>query len=146
MRIPSLVAVAALSAASSLNPTIVKGEEPDALCPRGNATLHGEYFSMGGGTVPGVGPVAFIGRIHFDGKGNLTNPFTVSLGGTIRRAVAPGSYTVNDDCSGTFLLETPIGPHHYDLRVMPDGSKVDYIETDSGTIISGGASRMRLDE
>lgn len=141
MRTLGLIAAAALGTAANLNPPTVNAGE--ALCPRGNATLLGEYFSMGGGTVPGVGPVAFIGRIHFDGKGNVINPFTVSLGGTILRSVGPGSYTVNEDCSGTFLLETPIGPQHYDLRVMPDGSKVDYIETDAGTIISGGASRMK---
>lgn len=145
MRTLSLIAVAALGAASSFSPPPVNAGEPEALCPRGDATLLGEYLSMGGGTVPGVGPVAFIGRIKFDGKGNVTNPFTASLGGTILRADVPGTYTLNDDCSGTLLLETPIGPQHYDLRVMPDGSKIDYIETDSGTIISGGASRMKHD-
>jgi hypothetical protein len=33
----------------------------EAMCPRGDATLRGTYMSKGGGSVVGVGPVAFIG-------------------------------------------------------------------------------------
>lgn len=109
------------------------------LCPRGNATLHGAYMSRGNGTVTGVGLIAFQGTVYLDGKGGVTNPFTASFAGTIVRVVAPGTYTLESDCTGTMTLG---GVDHFDLRVSPDGSRVDYIKTDSGTIVSGTASRV----
>jgi hypothetical protein len=111
-----------------------------ALCPRGDATLRGTYMSRGGGTVVGVGPVAFIGTVYFDGKGGITNPFTVSFAGTISRVVGKATYSVKSDCSATFT--TTDDTQHFDMRVSPDGSKVDYIETDAGTVISGSAARV----
>jgi hypothetical protein len=111
-----------------------------ALCPRGDATLRGTYMSKGGGTVPGVGPVAFIGTVYFDGKGGITNPFTVSFAGAISRVEGKATYTVNSDCTATFT--TTDNTQHFDMRVSPDGSKVDYIETDAGTVISGSGSRV----
>lgn len=115
-----------------------------AVCPRGDATLHGTYMSRGGGTVVGVGPVAFIGTVYFDGKGGLNNPFTVSLAGTISRVVGKATYTVKKDCSATFT--TADDTQHFDMRVSPDGSKVDYIETDAGTVVSGSASRAKHED
>ena len=119
----------------------LKPADSEALCPRGDATLRGTYMSRGGGTVVGVGPVAFIGTAYFDGKGGITNPFTVSFAGTISRVVGKATYTVKNDCSATFT--TADDTQHYDMRVSPDGSRVDYIETDAGTVISGSASRVK---
>jgi hypothetical protein len=96
-------------------------------------------MSRGGGTVIGVGPVTFQGTVYLDGKGGAINPFTISFAGTISRAVAPGIYTVKGDCTGTMTLA---GVNNFDIRVSPDGSKLDYIQTDAGTVISGSASRV----
>ena len=115
--------------------------DSEALCPRGDATLRGAYMSMGGGSVVGVGPVAFIGTVYFDGKGGITNPYTVSFAGTISRVVGKATYSVKSDCTATFT--TVDGTQHFDMRVSPDGSKVEYIETDAGTVISGSASRVK---
>jgi hypothetical protein len=114
--------------------------DSEAQCPRGDATLRGTYMSQGGGTVIGIGPVAFVGTLYLDGKGGVTNPFTISFAGTISRVVAPGTYTVNGDCTGTMTLA---GTNNFDFRVSPDGSKLDYIQTDAGTVISGSASRVK---
>ncbi len=115
-------------------------ENSQALCPRGNATLRGVYMSQGGGTVVGVGPVAFVGTVYFDGKGGITNPFTLSFAGTISRVVGKATYTVKSDCTATFT--TVDDSQHFDMRVSPEGNKVDYIETDAGTVISGSGSRV----
>ena len=112
----------------------------EASCPRGDATLRGTYMSKGGGSVVGVGTVAFIGTVYFDGKGGITNPYTVSFAGTISRVVGKATYTVKSDCTATFT--TTDDTQHFDMRVSPDGRKVDYIETDAGTVISGSASRV----
>jgi len=119
----------------------LKAADSEAPCPRGDATLRGTYMSMGGGTAVGVGPVAFIGTVYFDGNGGIINPYTVSFAGTISRAVLKATYSVNSDCTATFT--TTDGTQHFDMRVSPDGSKVDYIETDAGTVISGSGSRVK---
>jgi hypothetical protein len=54
--------------------------------------------------------------------------------------VGKATYTVKSDCTAT--VTTADDTQHYDMRVSPDGSKVDYIETDGGTVISGSASRV----
>jgi hypothetical protein len=146
----ALISVAALAALafdrhigviSQVRAEELKAANSEALCPRGDATLRGTYMSMGGGTVVGVGPVAFIGTVYFDGNGGITNPYTVSFAGTISRVVGKATYTVNSDCTATFT--TTDNTQHFDMRVSPDGSKVDYIETDAGTVISGSGSRVK---
>jgi hypothetical protein len=87
----------------------------------------------------GIGPVSFVGEITYDGKGNLVNPFTVSFNGVISRLVAIGTYTVNGDCTGSVSASGG----HYDFVVNPDGSKVNFIETDANTVISGTIARLR---
>ena len=145
----AVIAVAALAAlALDRNISVISpaqaedltAADSEARCPRADATLRGTYMSKGGGTVVGVGPVAFIGTVYFDGKGGITNPYTVSFAGTILRVVGKATYTVKSDCTAT--TTTADDTQHYDMRISPDGSKVDYIETDAGTVISGSASRV----
>ncbi len=114
-------------------------DDSDYVCPRENATLRGVYMSQGGGTVVGVGPITFQGTVYLDGKGGVTNPFTASFAGKIVRVVAPGTYTLSSDCTGTMTLG---GADHFDIRVSPDGSRIDYIKTDAETIVSGRATRV----
>jgi hypothetical protein len=120
-------------------PPALKAADPDALCPRQNATLVGTYMSHGAGTVVGVGPVSAVGTITYDGQGNLINPFTISLNGAVSRLTQAGSYTVNRDCTGTVVQ----GGAHYDFVVAPDASTLFWMETDAGTIVTGTAVRMK---
>ena len=106
----------------------------EALCPLGNATLHENYLSQGEGSIVGVGPIAFVGRIHFDGKGHVTNPFTASIAGSISETVTNGPYTVNPDCSGTVTGGT--------FYASPDGRKIVYIQTTPGWVANGNATRV----
>jgi hypothetical protein len=140
----AVISAAALTALTLDRPQAqaqeLRAAASEALCPRGVATLHGAYMSKGGGTIVGVGPVAFIGTVYFDGKGGIINPFTISVAGTISRLEGTGTYTVNSDCTGTNTLAN--GANNFDVRISPDGRKVDYIETDAGTVVSGSASRI----
>jgi hypothetical protein len=111
-----------------------------ALCPRGDATLRGVYMSRGEGTIIGVGPVTFQGTIYIDGKGGVLNPFTLSIAGTISRQSPTGTYTLHSDCSGTMSLGG--GAFNLDIRVSPDGKRLDYMQTDPGTVVSGTSSRV----
>jgi len=136
----AVLAALAIDRHASVIPQALQAGASEALCPRGDATLRGTYMSKGGGSVVGVGTVAFIGTVYFDGKGGITNPYTVSFAGTISRVVGKATYTVKSDCTATFT--TTDDTQHFDMRVSPDGRKVDYIETDAGTVISGSASRV----
>lgn len=119
----------------------LKQADSDALCPRGDATLSGTYMSIGGGTVAGVGPVTFTGEITYDGKGNSVNPFTASFNGSIFKGHLTATYMVNSDCSGS--LAALDGSSHYDFVVSPDGRKVNFIETDTGSVVSGTIVRFK---
>ena len=123
----------------AMAPRALKAVDPDGLCPLQNTTLHGTYMSHGTGTVVGVGPVSAVGTITYDGDGNLTNPFTLSVNGAVSRITQTGSYTVNHDCTGTVVQ----GGAHYDFVVAPDASTVFWMETDAGTIVTGTAVRMK---
>ena len=115
--------------------------EPEALCPRGDATLHGAYMAIGGGTVVGYGPVSFIGKLTYDGQGHITKVSTVSIVGQIITSPDSPTYTVHSDCIGTHVSGD--GTQHYNFVVSPDGSKLEFIETDAGTVITGTITRMK---
>lgn len=137
-----LLGFCALAAmAFAFEPRALKAAPGDGLCPLGNATKHGTYMSRGEGTVVGVGPVAAVGWIAYDGKGNFVNTFTVSVNGVISRAVTvTGTYTVNSDCTGS---ESASDGTHYDFVVTPDGNTFHWIETDPTSVVTGTATRFR---
>ena len=119
----------------------LQADDAAPLCARGDATLHGAYMAIGGGTVVGLGPVSFIGKLIYDGKGHITKVSTVSFVGQIIIAPDSPTYTVHSDCTGTHVSED--GTQHYNFVVSPDGSKLEFIETDAGTAITGTITRMK---
>jgi len=88
-------------------------------------TLHGLYvfathgWNIANGTAV---PKAIVEGIEFNGDGTLTSPFaTASINGAIIHSSAgAGTYTVNEDCTGT-LTFTP-GPA-FDIFVDRRGGK-----------------------
>jgi hypothetical protein len=112
-----------------------------ARCPLQNATLHGTYLVAGSGTIVGLGPVSAVGEVTFDGQGNSTATYTVSVNGTIHKGVTvTGTYTVNLDCTATHAESDG---SHYNYVVTPDGNKVWWIETDAGVVLSGTEVRLQ---
>jgi hypothetical protein len=80
-------------------------------------TLHGSYaYSADGYIIQPLGdspltPIAEAGRYQFDGRGGFTNTNTLSFGGTIIPRAATGSYTVNDDCTGSADINGGVSFH-----------------------------------
>jgi hypothetical protein len=135
----NLLALVAFTAA--LTPQALKAADADGQCPLQNATLLGTYMSSGTGTIVGVGPIAAVGTITYDGKGNSVNTYTVSVNGAISRGVTvTGPYTVNRDCTGTLAQSDGL---NYDFVVAPDGSTVRWIQTNTGIVLSGTQLRFR---
>ena len=84
-----------------------------------NRTLSGHYGCSVQGVllnIPGLPPEAtFVGvtTSHFDGKGNLTGTEHVVVNGTSFNPgwdTNSGTYSVNPDCTGTAVVDTPNSP------------------------------------
>jgi hypothetical protein len=133
-----IFALAAMTFAAA--PQALKAADPDAACPLQNATLRGTYIAQGTGSIVGVGPISTVGVMTFDGKGTGVLTSTLSLNGAISRGTFSGPYTVNSDCTMTMTLSNGT---NYDGVVAPDGSIGNWIETDTGTVLSGTIRRIR---
>ena len=111
-------------------------------------TLKGLYMFAQSGYQPVNGslvPLGVTGKAVFHGNGAFESLATLSIGGTIvPGGAAPGTYTVNSDCTGTVtVLMTPPTPNvHLDIFIAPDGGKFFTIETDPGTVLSGTEQRV----
>jgi hypothetical protein len=117
------------------------------------ATLQGTYGVWEQGTFvgkidgnpPGI-QVAIVGRVTYDGAGNLSGTWFGSFGGSVTPTLpVTGTYTVSPDCiySDEF---SPGGPGfflHHSGPIVGEGKsqEVHYIYTDAGTVMSGTAQR-----
>ncbi len=83
-------------------------------------------------------PIAAAGVLTFDGAGNLSARYTFSDVGVISTASSDtGSYTVNDDCTGSFTDAT--AAVHFNMVIIGGGTEIFAIDTDDGltTILDG---------
>src|SRR5262249_22575584 len=96
-----------------------------------NASLKGTYAFSCTGTASGV-PVAAVGIVTFDGKGQAAGTYTVSANGAVTPDVSvTGTYTVNADCTASTAFSDG---SHYDLALFKGGFYS--IETDAGTVVT----------
>jgi hypothetical protein len=101
-----------------------------------NATLKGTFAHTASGfeiAPPAIaGPVAGVGIDTFDGKGGVTTSATVSLNGNIVPVNATGTYKVNPDCTGTYVI-----PGTTLVLVIADsGNEIHAICIDSGVVLN----------
>jgi hypothetical protein len=100
-----------------------------------NRTLSGDYGGTAQGVllgVPGLPPEAQFRSVvatHFDGEGNQTRvEHTVVNGMLLNVGWLPstGTYTVNSDCTGTMVVNTPNSPVPLSLAfvVVRHGSEI----------------------
>ena len=106
-------------------------------------TMTGTYVMSASGTLDGL-PIAVIAKIFYDGQGKGTATETVSVGGQIFADIpATGVFTANSDCTGSKTFTSSLGVTHYNFVITPDGSKITWIETDTGATLNGTAVRFR---
>ncbi len=99
----------------------------------GLGTLFGTYSTVTTGLNPT--PTAAVDVMTFDGQGNLSITGTTSQNGVISRRVGlAGSYSVNADCTGSWLA---VNGAAFDLVIIGQGSEVVFIGTNGNTIVTG---------
>jgi hypothetical protein len=81
-----------------------------------------------------VGPSAEVGTQYFDGKGGVTFTFNASQNGTIFPATETGTYTVNDNCTGTFTENNPGFTAHFSFVLDDNGNGFQAICQDTGVV------------
>ncbi len=92
---------------------------------------------------PTVIPLASVGRLTFDGVGNMWGKSTDSFGGEVTRYTATGTYTVARDCTGTLTINLSNGFVLANDIVIVDGGKEIYmIQTNPGAVITGIIKRQ----
>jgi uncharacterized protein YdeI (BOF family) len=114
-----------------------------------NSTLAGRYALKGDGFVPGgpppvpLVPFAVVSLMTLDSSGSLVNDVTVSRNGVITRNVDPGTYTVNEDCTGNMTINIVEPPFqlNFDLVVADKGNEFYAIAT-TPSVVTFGAKRI----
>ena len=101
-----------------------------------NASIKGAYGFSCEGTVVGVGPLAVIGVFTADGQGNGSEVETISFNGAISQGVPfTVSYTVNADCTGSFVSTGPDGSVFHNTFVIDDDKEeIRLIPTEPGFV------------
>jgi hypothetical protein len=111
------------------------------------ATLQGTFaYTSTGSFVAApapLGPVAETGAQTFDGIGATSATGMSSTNGTIAPATSAGTYTVNADCTGTFILQIAPGiAAHYFFVITNDGSNYQAICMDPVAVITRIGARL----
>jgi hypothetical protein len=101
-------------------------------------TLKGRYLFASPGTLlpPAFGiteptPSDAVGFHFFNGDGTGTDTVTFRLGGAtvLENAVVPISYTVNEDCTGSYTVLIPGGGPSFGIFIAPNGESIATIAT-----------------
>jgi hypothetical protein len=126
------LAIAAVTALTLVVAPAVKADDKGCT----NATLKGTFAHTASGfeiAPPAIaGPFAGVGTDTFDGKGGVTTSATISLNGNIVPLTATGTYTVNPDCTGKYVI-----PATTLFFVIADsGNEIHAICIDSGVVLS----------
>ena len=143
-RILPLSAAIAVAAILAL-PLIARAgdsEDCSAKTIRGVYLFHATGFNIVNGAAL---PKAIIEKLVFDGEGNVSTPaVSLSVNGTILQPPqggAPGTYTVDADCTGTLTFLDAAG-NRFDLQIKPTGNEFNMLQTNPNTVLQGTAQRV----
>ena len=126
--------------------TVISGGAKQRSGYCSNPSVSGPYaYAIQGFVAAGnsFGAFADSGRLVADGNGNLSGTSTVSENGAISRRTLRGSYSVDQDCRGSAVLNASSGYSVVlDCVIVDNGRGIQFIQTDTGTVISGGARKQ----
>jgi hypothetical protein len=131
---------------------IALGIAPQAKADCSEATLKGHHFAytstgaLVAAPIPSSvwGPYAEVGVQYFDGAGGVKFTLNSSTNGETGPGTATGTYTVKDDCTGTFT-ETGGGiTSQFKFVIDHDGTEFQAICEDPGAVITRIGRRQYL--
>ena len=100
-----------------------------------DASFKGTYGASCEGTIVGVGPLAVIGVLTADGNGNGSEVETISFNGDIvQGATFTVTYTVNADCTGSFVSSGLGAVFHNDFVIDDNKKEIRLIPTEPGFV------------
>ncbi len=107
-----------------------------AADPCSTAAFAGSYGLRlsGASTISGSpAPFANLSRLVFDGDGGITGYSFVNFNGLLLGNPVTGAYQVKRDCTVSWNLQDDSGAfQHFAGTLSPNGSRVDFRQTDSG--------------
>ena len=105
--------------------------------------LQGSYAVAASGSASSIGQITLIGVETFDGAGNTTVTETASFNGFIVQTSISGTYTVNQDCTGSIVGKFPDGSIGHLSFVIADNAKTIYfMEADNVVNLSGVMTKL----
>jgi hypothetical protein len=121
-------------------------DENGGSCPQNCSlrSLNGCYGFTFSGTILGLGPIAGIGVINYDGQGHaaITQTLNINGSGGIPTTVT-ATYTVNSDCTGSEVVTQTDGSlTHIDFVIVDHGKEILTLPTDPGSVITGTAKKQ----
>jgi hypothetical protein len=108
------------------------------------ATMKGSHGFVYNGTIAGSGPIASAGPIVFDGRGQLSANYNVTINGILFQGSFSGTYTVNANGTGTVTLNLPrLGiQSHGSFVIVNHGDETFFTSTDPGQTVTGFTKKM----
>ena len=114
------------------------------------STLKGRFATRASGWAPAnpmdpsspLVPFANVSLITFDGQGGLTNAAVNSNNGIIVPGSNPGTYALNEDCTGTMSIAAPVGTLTFYVVVGQRGTEFFTISTVNRSVVTVDGKRV----
>ncbi|WP_260740656.1 hypothetical protein [Tunturiibacter lichenicola] len=142
-----LNAIALTTAAFTL---LALGFAPNAKADCSEATLKGHFAYTSIGPIVAnapasiLGPSAEVGVQYFDGRGGVSFKYNASTNGSIGPGTGTGTYTVSDDCTGTFTETSEGFTSHFSFVIDENGVGFQGICQDTGVVVTRSGRRQFL--
>jgi hypothetical protein len=111
-----------------------------------NRTASGTYGYRMRGSIMGLGSFLVNGFFVHNLDGTMRARAYGTINGQTDLIDATGTFTTNDDCTGTgrFATSSPLGVITYYFVLSDNGDQIDLINTNQGVALQGTARRIAL--
>jgi hypothetical protein len=88
--------------------------------------------------------LAAAGRMVSNGEGAITGADAISYDGSIVKRKYSGTYTVNEDCTGSMVFEgDDTSITNASFVIVNDGKEVSLVQTDANFVVSGELKQQK---
>lgn len=139
----SMIAMAAAAVCLLAPAAPVQAQSENSTQACSNGTLSGDYgFTIEGTILAANAPVRGIALQHYDGRGHITQVDHLVFNGdptTAHWAPGTGSYSVNPDCTGFGVINTPSNPTPVNIHfvIVDHGRQIKQV-VDANAVVANG--------